>query len=498
MGIPFFFKNLVRTHGNVVTGASLHKTCDRLFLDFNCIIHQSANEVVPKNPLASYDKLESLIFDDIIGNIVKLINVTFPKQLLYIAIDGTCPRSKMTQQRKRRYISAWKNEQIQNFRKQNGLTSTLWDSNIITPGTQFMKRLDDKLHEFVEKNKNKLGFDIILSGSNEPGEGEHKIMKYIKSNHKEYAYKDVIYGLDADLIMLSLVSPNYENILLLREKPEFNVHVKNHDSFLMLNIAELSKSIDICYQIEAFRDDYVMLCALLGNDFIPPLSYLKIKENGIDILVNAYKKVSAYLDQRFITTDGLNYIFLQELLNEIGRDEDVHMDECCSAYYNKIVRVEKTNQHKQPIDNLMFELDNYPIRNKFKHKIDPSHSGWRLQYYYYLFDTSNNTKIVDICNNYIQGIIWVYHYYFTNHASFSWYYKYCYSPSILDIINTLTTNPIEQQEIISQEDKHREDLENNYIQLLLVLPPHSVQLLPKCLRSMMTNIETRKKWRKVI
>lgn len=494
MGIPFYFKNLIRTHHDVVKGSSAFKTCDRLFLDFNCIIHQSANSVVAKHPLASYERLEAMIMDDIMEQIVKLINVIFPRQLLYIAIDGTCPRAKMSQQRKRRYISAWRNDILSQFKKVNNISVTQWDSNIITPGTKFMKQLDQKLQEFVDKNNNKLGFNILLSGSNEIGEGEHKIMQYIRNCPDSSL--DVIYGLDADLIMLSLVSPNFRNIVLLREKPEFNVLTKSNEMFLTLNISNLSESLTSTYQLESnidFTKEYVMLCVLLGNDFLPPLSFLKIKENGIDSVIKSYKKVSSYLNQSLVTDEGLNYMFLLELIKDLSRNEDAYMTECCHCYYSKVYKNtmdKRSHSQKGPtLEALMSELDNFPTINKFNHVIDPSQNGWRLNYYFHLFGTCNTSHIVDICNNYIQGLLWVYNYYFTQTTSYSWYYKYCYSPTLLDLTNTLSSCNFTSLNHSVCEDPHRQHLINNDIQLLLVLPPQSIYMLAPCLRKVVTEIE---------
>ena len=65
---------------------------------------------------------------------------------------------------------------------------------------------------------------VIMSGCREVGEGEHKIMNYINENPIEG--NNFIHGLDADLIMLSLI--NKSNIYLLRES---QTEVKN-DFFL--------------------------------------------------------------------------------------------------------------------------------------------------------------------------------------------------------------------------------------------------------------------------
>ena len=90
----------------------------------------------------------------------------------------------------------------------------LFDSNCITPGTPFMVKLAAKLHAFIE---NKVQFDahwrkldVLYSGHDAPGEGEHKIAAYIREQIAARPpgaapVRHCLYGLDADLIMLGSV-----------------------------------------------------------------------------------------------------------------------------------------------------------------------------------------------------------------------------------------------------------------------------------------------------
>jgi hypothetical protein len=97
-----------------------------------------------------------------------------------------------------------------------------FDSNCITPGTEFMDRLTAHLRFFIRK---KIAEDpewqrpvVILSGPDVPGEGEHKIMQYIRE-HGSPTDSYCIYGLDADLIMLGMVLP-VDQVMIAREADE--------------------------------------------------------------------------------------------------------------------------------------------------------------------------------------------------------------------------------------------------------------------------------------
>jgi len=78
---------------------------------------------------------------------------------------------------------------------------------------------------------------IIMDDSDIAGEGEHKIMYYLK-NKGNNDNINIVYGLDADLIHLSLIREN--KIYLLRERTEYNFE-KIDSEFVFLDISKLKK-----------------------------------------------------------------------------------------------------------------------------------------------------------------------------------------------------------------------------------------------------------------
>ena len=76
-------------------------------------------------------------------------------------------------------------------------------------------------YEFTLKEKQLGVKKIIVSTSQEPGEGEHKLFDYLRKN--DLTNDNIaLYGLDSDLIMLSIFHMNYcNNIYNFREAPEF-------------------------------------------------------------------------------------------------------------------------------------------------------------------------------------------------------------------------------------------------------------------------------------
>jgi 5'-3' exoribonuclease 1 len=217
MGIPSYFKYIITEYRQIIKENKNILINNNLFIDSNSIIYDSVLQL--KNDLnikkatkiPSKKVFEQKILDQVFIKLSKYINDLKPTDLVYIAFDGVAPCAKLHQQRTRRYKS---NIEKKIFEQLNLPVDQIWNTCAITPGTEFMNKLDIFINKKLDNKK--LGVkNIIVSGPNIPGEGEHKIFEYIRNNKHIKNKNNIIYGLDADLIMLSLNHLVHSNNLYL-------------------------------------------------------------------------------------------------------------------------------------------------------------------------------------------------------------------------------------------------------------------------------------------
>ena len=189
MGIPFYFYtvyNKYNIENDLVIKEQDIKSVDYLFLDYNSMIHPCAQQILKTIDNEDVNNIEPAIINGCIDYTRYIVNLIRPKYL-YIMIDGVAPMAKINQQRERRYrsyfIKRLEREHPNAILKNNSSDScetcepyVYWDSNNITPGTVFMDNLYAALCDFKNVILNDCNHlcDVIISGSDEPGEGEHK------------------------------------------------------------------------------------------------------------------------------------------------------------------------------------------------------------------------------------------------------------------------------------------------------------------------------------
>jgi 5'-3' exonuclease len=266
MGIPSYFSYVLKNHGKIIKRLNSVKL-ETLLIDANSFIYDAVHE--------SSDNIHERVYGKIKDLVIKL-----GVKNVFVAFDGTAPLAKMKQQKQRRYKSYLTKKILK--------TSNTWNTSAITPGTPFMRQLDLYLKPRFEKDGYK------YSGSNEPGEGEHKLFNYLRKHPNKTT---VVYGLDADLIMLSLLQvANTPKLYLYRETKHFsympNIDEKMDYLFYVHEMAcQISEYLyDTPNEIVKAVNNYCLLCFLCGNDFLPHFPSINIRNNGIQYLMETFKE----------------------------------------------------------------------------------------------------------------------------------------------------------------------------------------------------------------
>lgn len=487
MGIPSYFSYIIKNYPNIIRNLKYFddKTMHHLYMDCNSIIYDAVYSLNQ----ADFDFIgfENEVIEIVIKNIKMYIDIIRPSKTIFIAFDGVAPFAKMDQQRTRRYKSLFTNQN--SFVKNNipNNNANLWNTAAITPGTEFMEKLSKRIeYEFKYTEKKYHCDNIIVSCSNEVGEGEHKLFNHLRIN--DFKNDNVgVYGLDADLIMLSIFHLKYcKNVFVFREAPEFlkssipiEIIGQNNEPYF-LDIEHLASCIlnEMSCKFSDNRRiyDYVFLCFFLGNDFLPHFPAMNIRTHGIQGLLDVYRLyIGNHSDRFFIVNDKIQWKNIGIFLNEIAKSEhELLLNEYfLRDKFDKRHFLETTPEEKDDIVNTV------PIIYRQKERyICPQEIGWDNRYYKTLFDfTKNNENIKMVCNNYLEGLEWVFKYYTNGCSNWRWKYNYHYPPLFSDLCKFVPHFEMDFFDINNKPNKNKPF--SKLAQLCYVMPKSNLELLPK-------------------
>ena len=360
MGIPSYFSNIVKQYKNVIKRLAGLPQIHNLYMDTNGLIYDAVR-VVGSNHGMSDDEYETKIIQCVCAKIDEYLLMFRPTNKVLIAFDGVAPVAKLNQQRERRYKSWFTGVVEKTIMRKNALLdpplvpatgasgdTKAWNTSSITPGTRFMTKLNSRMQDYCAEKGREISSQVlyIYSGSDVPGEGEHKIFEYVRENgmyHRDTT--TLIYGLDADLIMLCLNHLHIsQNIYLYRDTPEF---IQSLDSTLSstdqfyLDIPAFACSLEavmrettapvlannrgaytsdsttvaakaaidtssasrITPDVIAAIDDYIVMAFMLGNDFMPHFPSLNLRTNGMTVLLQTYANMFRASKEYLVTRD---------------------------------------------------------------------------------------------------------------------------------------------------------------------------------------------------
>jgi 5'-3' exonuclease len=365
MGIPFYFTTLIKSHAGITRNVS-EIDVDVLGIDFNCLIHRYLQDASP---------IKSVL--DALEHILK----TYRAKKVFIALDGLVPYAKIVQQRYRRF----------KIKETGG-----FDRNQISPDTPYMRELEAALRRRFPR--------VYLSPTQEPGEGEHKIFQEIKKLPVSEREQICIYGLDADLILLSLFNHKLGETFLLRESGEFNDPKLKHAEFALMDINKLLLSIPL--EIE----QYLTLSVLcFGNDFMPNLGIFSLREDGYDRALEYYTKSGK-----------------PDLQTEEGR-----------ATFLDFVNTKEVSFLKERVR----------LRKKTFERAIVGRSADMISRKYGLHILDGVLNMEPVVEAFWKTFHWTMHYFKTNEVlNWGWVYPYADAPLVMDIVQYYET-PIEKGEL---------------------------------------------------
>ena len=487
MGIPHLFKWIRNKQYRQVLKRSVPSYVSSFSFDFNGILHNVAQVVYaygegadPKRR-ALVDKTDPLMLEaeyhQALGaKLLEVIAQVRPQEILVLAVDGVAPQAKIAQQRQRRYRAA--HDAAMKDEGGGGSGSVGFNSSCISPGTEFMKRVDNYLQRWLILNAKNLPGKVIYSSHMVSGEGEHMILSLIRKGEISGNGAHVIYGMDADLIMLSLMAP-LERIHLMRE-----------DISNVIDIDNLRLSLKEELVLPTSVEDFVVMIFLLGNDFLPHIVSLANLDEGIESMMSSYKKAGVGLTKGATSSDWdidwagmakfLEILSLEEnRLLEMESVRDVkHPSRMMNIATNKSASIgmSKTDVNvgrASKFDSALFRAAWYDNAFNLKTKKDVfaklmpgAHFG------------SSNVKIVNMIKEYLIGVAWVFRYYalgmeFVNN---DYVYRNHYAPLISDIALVAKKVEVDKESYYFNPTA----LEINPVhQLLAILPIQAKDLLPQ-------------------
>jgi 5'-3' exonuclease len=340
MGIPYYVASLLRAHKHIqqtcLPGTPLEVDC--LGIDFNCFLH---GYLKAENPVGSI----VTALEDLVTNVVRAKKV-------YLAFDGLVPYAKMVQQRYRRM----KSPEGEPFG---------FDKHQLSPGTPFMRKLATTLRFLYPQ--------MVISDTLERGEGEHKIFTWLRSLPADERKTTIVYGLDADLVVIALAQSDLSDMKLLREQEQ--------GEYKTLSIPALKAVLPV--DVPTF----LKMSLQFGNDFMPNLAVFSLREDGYPrALYHAQNRPATAADERkvllkraketerrIVAPDGLA---LESRFGCHLMDGVLNWDPVCEAYWKTwdwVYHYFTTSEvldwmwvYPYPEAPLLMTLEDYPRPTSFK------------------------------------------------------------------------------------------------------------------------------------
>lgn len=359
MGVERFFSS-IRNEFNITenTQYPFKKINSKyLFIDFNSIVHVLSTHqlnLYNLNNKNNVNEFENELINNIENYLLEMFNLNlYPENLeyIYICIDGVPTMGKIYEQKKRRYMASL----IQYIGNKYKLkkSSFNWDKNNISPGTVFMNKLEEYLDSDTFKDKVKKLCPKLkiyqLSGTNEKGEGEMKIINILKKNN--ITDNTVVYSPDSDMIILLMMLKN-NNIILRYDQQnsklddkfrgkKYNILQVNKFKKTLIEYIHKRKNPYLNINIDRFINDIILIFTIFGDDFLPKLENFRVS-NDIFTILDYY--IINYQDNGYLLNDdkSIKKIALHSFFSLLSLNEYLFLERNkMMTIYSNYNRMEK-------------------------------------------------------------------------------------------------------------------------------------------------------------
>ena len=460
MGVKHFYPWYKKKCGDCISPSP--PQIETLAIDLNGLFHLCAQKVyrygtgpsllIQKN-MNSSSRTNIALFKEICAKMERLRSEINPSKKLILCVDGVAGCGKMYQQRQRRF--------------KTGLTMDIhgFNPNSFTPGTKLMdhltKYVDWYIRNMMTNSKAWQELEVIFSNEKVPGEGEHKIMQYLRvyGNPSETI---CIYGLDADLIMIGVLLP-LSKVYIARE-PEYGFIEYIHLEMLKTNILGMMKwpgSIPSAptapFDAKTALQDFILMSFLVGNDFLPTLPTVTILDGALDMVLEIYLEIGpVHGHLTAVDPTSQQIVFRKQAMTAFFR--------LFSSREKELIEMKYNSQHAFFPDPLV--LRNLRIHQQ---RTVVHFDKYRADYYKAKF-WGTDTSIRTIVSEYLDGMSWILNYYKNGIPDWTWFFPFFYGPFLTDfpeVLDTYECRPFQLHEPVDP-----------FLQLMMVLPENSKSLIP--------------------
>jgi 5'-3' exonuclease len=432
MGIPSYFRSILQKYPGTLRDSLPFKAADTLCFDFNCLIYRCIRaSSMPPYPESGEtneyenDEWEKLLLEEVVRVVKEVWNAAGKPKTVLLAVDGVVPMAKIRQQRVRRFKSAWSRSDGDGDSSRSRSRSS-WDTNAITPGTKFMEKLG-----IVLKGITMGSAKCIVSGVDEEGEGEHKIMRWLRMQRRQQMREQadsrgnvIVYGLDADLILLTMLAGEEcdLDIHLLREKQEFGgkrEDISTDQEYQFLDIREFQRRIGVSGLVGKEEVlNYIALMSLMGNDFLPHSLTHKLADGGHECVLQELNWLRN--NEWLIDSSGKYKIsVLSGIFKRWGEkaEEDDRMLH---------VIMKKKEQARRGVGKGMDASEGLPLEWAVENILLCSSNHrqladeWRQAYWEYIHPYADSCYRDSLCAEYLRGFQWILDYYRGEDVNISW------------------------------------------------------------------------------